>query len=108
MKIKTSNNLSDLIYALERACYYFDMKPFEFWNSTVREVYTYFNSRAIRRLDDFRDEINLQEAVTNKILAGDCMNEKAKILMIRDSFSELFENEEEEQTLEEQRKLFKG
>nr|DAY50525.1 MAG TPA: tail assembly chaperone protein [Caudoviricetes sp.] len=84
------------------------MKPFEFWNSTVREVYTYFNSRAIRRLDDFRDEINLQEAVTNKILAGDCMNEKTKILMIRDSFSELFEKEEEEQTLEEQRKLFKG
>lgn len=96
-----------MIYALERACYYFDMKPSEFWNSTAREVYTYFNSRAIRKLDDLRNEINLQEAVTNKLLAGDCMNEKAKILMIRDSFPELFEKEEE-QTLEEQRKLFKG
>lgn len=84
------------------------MKPSEFWNSTAREVYTYFNSRAIRKLDDFRNEINLQEAVTNKLLAGDCMNKNSKILMIKDSFPELFEKEEEEQTLEEQRKLFKG
>lgn len=83
------------------------MKPSEFWNSTAREVYTYFNSRAIRKLDDLRNEINLQEAVTNKLLAGDCMNEKAKILMIRDSFPELFEKEEE-QTLEEQQRLFRG
>ncbi len=84
------------------------MKPSEFWNSTAREVYTYFNSRAVRKLDDFRNEINLQEAVTNKLLAGDCMNKNSKILMIKDSFPELFEKEEEEQTLEEQRKLFKG
>lgn len=84
------------------------MKPSEFWNSTARDVYTYFNSRAIRKLDDFRNEINLAEALTNKLLAGDCMNQNSKILMIKDSFPELFEKEEEEQTLEEQRKLFKG
>lgn len=84
------------------------MKPSEFWNSTAREVYTYFNSRAIRKLDDFRNEINLQEAVTNKLLAGDCMNKNSKILMIKDSFPELFEKEEEEQTLEEQQRLFRG
>lgn len=84
------------------------MKPAEFWNSTAREVYTYFNSRAIRKLDDFRNEINLQEAVTNKLLAGDCMNKNSKILMIKDSFSELFEKEDEEQTLEEQQRLFRG
>lgn len=84
------------------------MKPAEFWNSTTREVYTYFNSRAIRKLDDFRNEINLQEAVTNKLLAGDCMSKNSKILMIKDSFPELFEKEEEEQTLEEQQRLFRG
>lgn len=84
------------------------MKPAEFWNSTAREVYTYFNSRAIRKIDDFRNEINLQEAVTNKLLAGDCMNKNSKILMIKDSFPELFEKEEEEQTLEEQQRLFRG
>lgn len=97
-----------MIYALESGCYYFDMKPAEFWNSTTREVYTYFNSRAIRKIDDFRNEINLQEAVTNKLLAGDCMNKNSKILMIKDSFPELFEKEEEEQTLEEQQRLFRG
>lgn len=97
-----------MIYALESGCYYFDMKPSEFWNSTAREVYAYFNSRAIRKLDDFRNEINLAEALTNKLLAGDCMNKNSKILMIKDSFPELFEKEEEEQTLEEQQRLFRG
>ena len=36
------------------------------------------------------------------------MNQNAKIIPIRDSYKELFEIEEEEQTLEEQRRLFKG
>lgn len=84
------------------------MKPNEFWNATLREVYEYANSRIAKKIDDFKQEINLQEAVTNKLIAGNCMNEKAKILLIRDSFPELFETEEKEQTLEEQRALFKG
>jgi hypothetical protein len=50
----------------------------------------------------------LQEAVTNKLISGDCMNQNAKIILIRDSYKELFEIEEEEQSLEEQRKIFKG
>lgn len=84
------------------------MTPSEFWNSTVREIYTYLNSRIIRKLDDFRQQIDLQEAVTNKLIAGNCMNEKAKILPIKDNFLELYEIEEKEQTLEEQRRIFKG
>ena len=36
------------------------------------------------------------------------MNPNAKIMLIRDNYKELFNNQEEVQTLEEQRKIFKG
>ena len=36
------------------------------------------------------------------------MNPNAKIILIRDSYKELFDTQEEEQTLEEQKRLFKG
>ncbi len=36
------------------------------------------------------------------------MNQNSKILLIKDNYKELFEVEKEEQSLEEQRKLFKG
>ena len=62
----------------------------------------------IKIIDDLKREINLQEAVTNKLITGNCMNTNAKIIPIKDSFKELYEQEYEEQTLEEQRKLFKG
>ena len=59
-------------------------------------------------MDDLKREIILQEAETNKLIAGDCMNQNAKIILIKDNYPELFKEDEEEQTLEEQRKLFKG
>ena len=36
------------------------------------------------------------------------MNQNAKIVLIRDSYKELFKEKDEVQTLEEQRRLFKG
>lgn len=68
----------------------------------------YCQSQISRRTDDFKREIDLQEAVTNKLIAGDCMNQNAKIITIREQYKELFKTEEKEQTLEEQRRLFKG
>ena len=105
--IKDTNNLIDLIYAIEPLAYYFDMKPSEFWNSRYSEINIYCQTHLVKIFDDLRREIDLQEAVTNKLIAGDCMNQNAKIIMIRDNYKELFEDKQE-QTLEEQRKLFKG
>lgn len=84
------------------------MKPAEFWNSRYCEINTYCQSHLVKILDDLRREINLQEAVTDKLIMADAMREKAKILPIRDNYKELFYEEEKEQTLEEQRRLFKG
>lgn len=83
------------------------MKPSEFWNSRYSEINIYCQTHLVKIFDDLRREIELQEAVTNKLIAGDCMNQNAKIIMIRDNYKELFEDKQE-QTLEEQRALFKG
>ena len=96
----------DLIYAIESLAYYFDLKPQEFWNSRYIEINTYCQAHLIKIIDDLKREINLQEAVTNKLIRADSMSKNPKIVLIRDSYEELFE--EKEQTLEEQRRLLKG
>lgn len=86
--------------------YYFDMKLSEFWNSRYLEINIYCQTHLIKIFGDLKRKIDLQEVVTNKLIAGDCMNQNEKI-MIRDNYKELFEDKQE-QTLEEQRRLFKG
>lgn len=88
--------------------YYWGMKPHEFWNCRYSEIKNYCQANLAKKNDDLIDAINLQEAATNKLIAGDCMNQNAKVILIRDNYKELFEAQEEIQTLEEQRMLFKG
>ena len=98
----------DLIYAIEPLSYYFDMKPFEFWNSRYIEINTYCQAHLIKIIDDLKREINLQESVTNKLIRADSMSRNPKIVPIRESYEELFKENEQEQTLEEQRRILKG
>ena len=84
------------------------MKPHEFWNSKYSEINTYCQAHLVKTIDDLKCEINLQEAVTNKLIRADCMSSNPKIIPIRDNYEKLFKAEEKEQTLEEQRILFKG
>lgn len=84
------------------------MKPQEFWNSRYSEINSYCQAHLIKQIDELKKEINLQEVVTNKLISGDCMNQNAKIILIRDSYKELFREKEKVQTLEEQRRIFKG
>lgn len=93
----------DLIYALEPLCYYFNMKPYEYWNSTYREINLYTQSNLSRSMDEFKQEIQLQEAVTNKIIMADAMsNRRPKIVSLHKTFEKLFpEKEETKQTPEE-------
>lgn len=88
--------------------YYFDLKPQEFWNSRYLEINTYCQAHLVKIIDGLKREINLQEAVTNKLIRADSMSKNPKIVLIRDSYEELFEENEKEQTLEEQRRILKG
>ena len=106
--IRKANNLIELIYSIESLAYYFDMKPHEFWNSRYSEINIYCQTHLLKIIDNLKSEINLQESVTNKLIRADSMSKDPKIILIRDDYKELFKIEEKEQTLEEQRMLFKG
>lgn len=71
------------------------MKPYEFWNSTYREINGYVQTHLIKIKDDLKREINLQEAITNKLIRADSMSKKPKIILIRDSYKDLFKEEEQ-------------
>ena len=94
--IKEAQSLIRLIYSLEPLCYYFNMKPNEFWNSTYKEINTFTQANLCRIIDDFRQEIKLQEAVTDKLIMADAMsNKKPKILSLLKTFKNLFPEPEE-------------
>jgi hypothetical protein len=71
------------------------MKPSEFWNSTYRQINIYIQTHLIKIVDDLKREINLQEAVTNKLIRADSMSKRPKIVPIRDSYKDLFKEEEQ-------------
>lgn len=71
------------------------MKPFEFWNSRYAEINAYCQVHLAKIIDDLKREINLQEAVTNKLIRADSMSRNPKILPIRDVYQELFKDEEQ-------------
>lgn len=67
------------------------MKPNEFWNCTYREASLYCEINLIRMQDDFRQEIILQEAVTDKVIQADAMSNKSpKIVPLQKTFPTLF------------------
>lgn len=70
------------------------MKPREYWDSTYREVRIYTQTHLVKIIDDLKREINLQEAVTNKLIKADSMSKKPKIELIRDNYKELFKEEQ--------------
>ncbi len=72
------------------------MKPFEFWNSRYIEINTYCQTHLAKTIDDLKREINLQEAVTNKLIRADSMSRNPKIVPIRDNYKELFKEEEQQ------------
>ena len=84
------------------------MKPHEFWNSRYSEINAYCKTHLVTIIEDLKSEINLQEAVTNKLIRADSMSKNPKIVLIRESYEELFKENEQEQTLEEQRRILKG
>lgn len=65
--------------------------PNEFWNITYKEVNVFCQSNLTRLQDDFKRNIILQEAVTDKLILADAMsNRKPKIEPLRKTFKELF------------------
>lgn len=47
----------------------------------------------IRILDDFKMQIMLQEATTDKIIRADSMSKRPKVISLKKMFAKLFESE---------------
>ncbi len=77
---------------MEPLAYYFNLTPNEFWNATYRQVNTYIQAQIIKILDDFKRNIQLDEAVTNKLIRADSMSKKPKVIPLRETFKNLFKN----------------
>ncbi len=72
------------------------MKPTEFWNARYSEINIYCQTHIAKTIDNLKQEINLQEAVTNKLIRADSMSRNPKIVPIRDNYKELFKEEEQQ------------
>lgn len=78
------------------------MKPQEFWNSRYLEINIYCQAHLVKIIDELKQEINLQETVTNKLIRADSMSKNPKIMLIKDNYKELFKEEKkQEQSIEE-------
>lgn len=90
------------------------MKPNEFWNSTYREINIYTQANLCHTIDNFRQDIRLQEAVTDKLIMADAMsNRKPKIVQLQKVFKNLFPTKEEkvqspEEITKRMREIMKG
>lgn len=79
-----------MVFALEPLAYYFNMKPQEFWNCEYKTINTYLQTNMMKILDEFRIQIVLQEAVTDKLIKADSMSKKPKVIPLRKMFEKLF------------------
>lgn len=77
--------------SLEPLAYYFNMKPDEFWNCEYKTINIYLQTNMAKILDDFKMQIVLQEAVTDKLIKADSMSKKPKVIPLRKMFNKLFE-----------------
>lgn len=69
------------------------MKPDEFWNCEYRHINIFIQTNMVRLLDDFKMQIMLQEAVTDKLIKADSMNKRPKVIPLKKMFAKLFETE---------------
>ncbi len=79
-----------MVYAIEPLAYYFGVLPKEFWSSRYREIYLYCEIQFVKIIEDFKQEITLQEAVTDKLIRADSMRKKPKIVPLKQIFKDLF------------------
>ena len=89
--IKESQTIEQLIYSLEPVAYYFGLTPKEFWSTSFKSITIFCNSNLARITDEYKRNIVLQEAVTNKLIMSDAMSNKhPKTIPLTKTFKELF------------------
>lgn len=88
--LQEAKTITDTVYALEPIAYYCGITPKDFWNGRYKEIYLYCEMQLVKNVEDYKQEIILQEAVTDKIIQADSMSKRPKIVPLRTIFKELF------------------
>ena len=57
---------------------------------TYKEINNFCQINLLRLQDDFKRNIILQEAVTDKIIQADSMSKRPKVIPLRKMFKEIF------------------
>jgi hypothetical protein len=67
------------------------MKPQEFWNCEYREVLLFCEANLIKQKENFKSNIILLEAVSNKLIQADAMsNKNPKVVSLKKVFQDIF------------------
>lgn len=79
---------------MEPLAYYFGIKPDEFWNGEYSQINLYLQVNVVKMLDDFKSQIMLQEAVTDKMIRADALgNRRPKVISLKKIFANLYPKE---------------
>jgi len=107
-KIEEADGIIELIYAYEPLSYYFSIKPNEFWEMSFKEICMYCEIQSIRVLEDLKKEIQVQEAVTDKLIGASMVQIHPKVISLKSMFDKLFQKEKiKVQSAEEQAKIMR-
>lgn len=69
------------------------MKPNEFWECEYSHINIFIQTNMIKIVDEFKRQIVLQEAVTDKLIKADSMSKKPKVISLKKMFKKLFQEE---------------
>ena len=70
------------------------MKPEEYWNCEYKQINLYLQINMFKIVDEFKMQIQLQEAVTDKLIKADSMSKRPKVIPLKKMFSKLFKEEQ--------------
>lgn len=57
---------------------------------TFREISLYCEIQSIKVLEELKQEIQVQEAVTDKLIGASMVNERPKVISLKSMFTKLF------------------
>lgn len=75
---------------------------------SFKEIYMYCEMQSIRALEDLKKEIQVQEAVSDKLIGASIVQKNPRIISLRSMFDKLFPKEKiKVQSAEEQAKILR-
>lgn len=82
--------IKESILSFEPLAYYLGMKPSEFWNCRYKEICLFCEMGLLKIQDSFKQNIQLNDATTDKLIQAHPLNKAQSIKPIKQCFPNLF------------------